>query len=236
MGDRPADGPLLDRQELLTGVLFERRATSVVLRFEPAWQVLSSAVLGGGRRHARSIIHLQVPITYNCARPERDLRDAARRLGLAGPVIGLMTAVDLGRTHVLAGWVQGGVAVRALITVGLRNPSRPGEQGSNRPGTINAIFLCEGRLRDAAALELALLLTEAKAAALIESGLRTPVGNRASGTSTDAVAVLWRRVNNREIRHAGAATDLGVVAGRMMQTAIDAELERRLTAGEDGTT
>jgi hypothetical protein len=50
------------------------------------------------------------------------------------------------------------------------------------------------------------------------------------------VAVLWRRVNNREIRHAGAATDLGVVAGRMMQTAIDAELERRLTAGEDGTT
>jgi adenosylcobinamide amidohydrolase len=222
----PAEQGVLDQQELLAGATFERRAGSVVLRLDPAWQVLSSAVLGGGRRHARAIIHVQVPLSYRCTRPERDLRSAARELSLAGPVIGLMTAVDLARTQIFAGQAEGGVAVRALVTVGLRNVSRPGEAATNAPGTINAIVLCEARLRDAAAVELALLLAEAKAAALVESGLRTAAGSRVSGTSTDAVAVLWRRTKGWEIRHAGAATELGSLAGGMMTAAIAAEIER----------
>jgi iron complex transport system ATP-binding protein len=227
----PANGDALDRQELFAGVVFERRTGSVVIRLDPAWQVLSSAVLGGGRRHARGIIHLQVPLSYSCARPERDLRSAARELGLAGPVIGLMTAVDLAQTQILIGHTGAGLAVRMLVTVGLRNVSRPGEAAHGAPGTINAVVLCEARLRDAAAVELALLLAEAKAAALVESDLQTPGGGRASGTSTDAVAVLWRRTKGFEIRHAGAATELGSLAGRMMTAAIATELSRR--AGPD---
>jgi iron complex transport system ATP-binding protein len=204
------------------------------VRFTDPWQVLSSAVLGGGRRHARSLLHLQVPVSYNCDRPERDLRGAARELHLAGPVVGLMTAVDLARTHILAGRTSGGVAVRALVTVGLQNLSRPGEITQARTGTINTIVLSDGRIRDAAALELALLVAEAKAAILVESGLRTEGGHRASGTSTDAVAVLWRRVAGPEIRHAGAATDLGLLGGRMIRAAVSAELRRRTAVdGED---
>lgn len=222
----PTEGGLLDQQELFTGALFERRAGSVVLRLDPAWQVLSSAVLGGGRRHARAIIHVQVPSSYRGTRPERDLRSAARELSLPGPVIGLMTAVDLAQTQIFAGQAEGSVAVRALVTVGLRNVSRPGEAATQTPGTINAIVLCEARLRDAAAVELALLLAEAKAAALVESGLRTAGGSRVSGTSTDAVAVLWRRIKGWEIRHAGAATELGALAGGMMTSAINSELNR----------
>lgn len=214
-----------DRQELLSGVLFERRDSSVVLRLDPAWQVLSSAVLGGGRRHARAVIHVQVPLSYRCDRPERDLRAAARTLSLPGPHVGLMTAVDLAETQLFSGQAQG-AAVRALITVGLRNLSRPGQTARCAPGTINAILLCDTRLRDAAAVELAMLLSEAKAAALVESGLLTPNGEPASGTSTDAVAILWRRGKGRELRHGGAATELGALAGGMMSAAIAAELVR----------
>lgn len=83
-----AEGPVLERQELLEGVAYERRAGVVTLTLASPWQVLSSAVLGGGRRHARSLIHLQVPLSYNCSRPERDLRAAVRSLGLAGPTLG----------------------------------------------------------------------------------------------------------------------------------------------------
>lgn len=224
---------VLDRGELLAGVWHERRGGSVVVRLDPAWQVLSSAVLGGGRRHARSVLHLRVPLTYRCDRPELDLRAAARSLDLAGPLVGLMTAVDLARTQIFAG-VAAGVAIRALVTVGLGNVSRPGEPPVGPgPGTINAIVLCEGRLRDAAAVELALALAEAKAAALVESGIRTPSGARASGTSTDAVVVLWRRTDGREIRHAGSATELGAFTGSMISAAIASELARRAGAGAE---
>lgn len=218
-----------DRRELLSGVLFERRDSSVLLRMDPPWQVLSSAVLGGGRRHARALIHVQVPPSYRCDRPERDLRAAARSLSLPGPLVGLMTAVDLAETQLFSGQAEG-AAVRALITVGLRNLSRPGHPTRGAPGTINAILLCDTRLRDAAAVELAMLLSEAKAAALVESGLLTPSGERASGTSTDAVAILWRRGKGREMRHGGAATQIGGLAGEMMSAAIAAELARRQPA------
>lgn len=214
-----------ERQELLRGVVYERRDGSVALRLDAPWQVLSSAVLGGGRRHARGVVNLHIPATYRGDHPERDLRDAARTLGLAGPVVGLMTAVDLAAARVVAGQA-GGAAVRAVITVGLRNASRPGEPAVRAPGTINAIFLCEARLREAAAIELAMLLAEAKAATLIESGLRTSSGRRASGTSTDAVAILWRRARGPEVRHAGAATELGELAGRIMIEAIESTLAR----------
>jgi hypothetical protein len=120
----PAEPSVLDHQELLAGALFERRAGSVILRLDPAWQVLSSAVLGGGRRHARAIIHVQVPLSYRSTRPERDLRSAARELSLHGPVIGLMTAVDLARTQIFAGQAEGGVAAPTQKRVPTRSLSR----------------------------------------------------------------------------------------------------------------
>jgi adenosylcobinamide amidohydrolase len=212
-------GPVIERHELLDGVAYERRPGSVVLILAAPWQVLSSAVLGGGRRHAHSLLHLQVPKTYRCDRPERDLRKASRDLGLPGPTVGLMTAVDLTETQLVAGLADG-VALRAVITVGLSNASRPGARGPTGPGTINIIVLCGRKLAEAAAVELAMLVAEAKAAALVEAGIRTPGGALASGTSTDAVAILWHRSGLHEFRHAGSATELGTAVGRIIGAAI----------------
>jgi adenosylcobinamide amidohydrolase len=221
-----ADGPILERHELLEGAAYERRDGVVALRLAAPWQVLSSAVLGGGRRHVRSLVHLQVPLSYDCDRPEMDLRRAARELALDGPTVGLMTAVDLVETQLFAARA-GDAEVRALITVGLRNAARPGEAASGRPGTINVVLLCARRLAEAAAIELAMLVSEAKAAAIVEAGVRTRSGRSASGTSTDAIAILWRRAAGREFRHAGSATEIGSVVGRIVTDAIGSRVESK---------
>jgi adenosylcobinamide hydrolase len=213
------DSIVFDRQHLLPGVLFERRGDAVSLVFSAPWQSLASAVLTGGRRHARSLVHLHVPQGYACERPEQDLRAAGRLLGLPGPTVGLMTAVDLAETQIFAATSEG-ISVRALITVGLSNVSRAGGAGYEEPGTINVIVLVEHRLSDAAAVELAMLVAESKAASLVEAGIRTRDGRFASGTSTDAVVVLWQRGPGRDLRHAGSATGLGSIVASMVGTAV----------------
>lgn len=225
-----ADGPILERHELLEGATYERREGVVTLRLAAPWQVLSSAVLGGGRRHVRSLLHLQVPLSYDCDRPERDLRRVARELALDGPTVGLMTAVDLAETQLFAARA-GDAEVRALITVGLRNAARPGEAAPGGPGTINVVLLCARRLAEAAAIELAMLASEAKAAAIVEAGVRTRTGRSASGTSTDAIAILWRRAPGREFRHGGSATEIGSVVGRIVTDAIGSGVEARASPG-----
>jgi adenosylcobinamide amidohydrolase len=70
-----------------------------------------------------------------------------------------------------------------------------------------------------------MLASEAKAAAMVEAGVRTRTGRAASGTSTDAIAILWRRAAGREFRHAGSATEIGSVVGRIVTDAIRSGVE-----------
>jgi len=213
------ESTVLDRQHLLPGVLFERRGEVVTLVFSAPWQSLASALLSGGRRHARSLVHLHVPPGYASQRPEHDLRTAGRALGLPGPTIGLMTAVDLAETQIFAALAEG-VSVRALITVGLSDATRRGRVSHQPGGTINVIVLIENRLSDAAAVEVATLVAESKAASLVEAGIRTRDGRLASGTNGDAVVILWRRVPGPELRRAGSATAVGTTVGSMFAAVV----------------
>lgn len=104
-------------------------------------------------------------------------------------------------------------------------------RGATGPGTINAIVLCEAHLRDAAAMELAMIVTEAKAAAMVGSGRRIAAGDRVSGTSTDAVAIVWPSTASPHVRHAGAATELGDVVAAMMSAAIRSSVAMRTAQG-----
>jgi adenosylcobinamide amidohydrolase len=221
------DSPILERHELLEGATYERRAGVVILRLATSWQVLSSAVLGGGRRHVRSLLCLQVPTSYDCDRPERDLRRAARELALDGPIVGLVTAVDLAETRLFAARA-GDAEVRVLITVGLRT-ARPGDVAPDPAGAINVVLLCARRLAEGAAIELAMVASEAKAAAILRSGVPTRTGRSARGTRADAIAILWRRVLGREFRHAGSATEIGAVVGRIVTDAIASRLDTNMS-------
>ncbi len=216
--------PVLDpprtSRPLLDGITLERHPEALIVRSVDPIQVLASAVLGGGRGPARTIVNLGVPLDYDGSSPARDLRAFARRNGLPGPLIGLMTAAPLDEVRLLRGSADA-IELLSLVTVGLRNAVRAGDESDARgPGTINAIFLCDGRLAEAAAVELVMIAAEAKASALAEAEVRTELGTIATGTSTDAIVVGWRAGRGSELRHAGSATAVGRLAARMMREAL----------------
>lgn len=185
---------------------------------------LSSAVVGGGLAQARHIVNMHVPRGYDGRSPAGDLAALATTLGIDEPFIGLMTAVLLDRAQLLAERA-GEQIVLGVVTVGLGNTIAAGRSAAAepRPGTINAILLVDGRLAPAARVNAIISATEAKTLALAEAGVRTPDGDTASGTSTDAVVVASTE-RGALAEYAGPIAPLGAAIARVMQRAVQAQL------------
>ncbi len=56
-------------EQLLAGVTLERSDEALIIRAREPLQLLSTAVLGGGRRVARTILNFHVPKGYDCVHP-----------------------------------------------------------------------------------------------------------------------------------------------------------------------
>lgn len=147
---------------------------------------LSSAPYGGGWGVRHWILAAQVSGGYNRPDPAAHLAGLAQGLGLAGPGIGMLTAVDVRQ---LAVGQEDGVA--AAATVGLSHPSwaAAADPGTPPPaagaaGTVNIIVALSRRLSPAALVNAVMTATEAKSQALWEAGLA------GTGTPSDAVAIL----------------------------------------------
>jgi adenosylcobinamide amidohydrolase len=181
----------------------------LVVPFPTPLRVISSAPWGGGLGLRRFVINAQVPPGYSRHDPDAHLAGIARRLDLAGPGVGMLTAADVeaaGTAH------DDGVEV--IVTVGLGHPIRaagpegptdrgvprnpgdrgvpedPGDRGvpeddeeQATAGTINLIAVLPVRLSDAALVNAVATATEAKVQALGDLGFD------ATGTATDAVAL-----------------------------------------------
>jgi adenosylcobinamide amidohydrolase len=158
-------------------------------RFGSPLLALSSAPYGGGWGERRWILAAQVAHGYDRADPAAHLAGLARDLGLDGPGIGMLTAVDV--RLVTAG---SGDGVAAAATVGLTHPSwaaaadtapaAPAGGASGIAGTVNIVAVLGRRLSAAALVNAVMTVTEAKSQALWEAGLA------GTGTPSDAVAVL----------------------------------------------
>ncbi|MBV8690684.1 MAG: adenosylcobinamide amidohydrolase [Actinobacteria bacterium] len=159
-----------------------REMAVLVWRFRSPMRCVSTAVLGGGIGSRGWIVNAQVPSGYGRPDPDRHLLAIARGLRLTGPGVGLMTAVDV-RRHRTA--TEGGVEV--VATVGLGIPilaaAAPDDAPVSEVGTINVIALVPERLSDAALVNAATTVAEAKVQAIQEAGIP------ATGTPTDAVCV-----------------------------------------------
>ncbi len=166
--------------------------TSEVIHVQSAYSltVLSSAIAGGGFRRVRHILNAHVDKNYSAPNPKADLRALARRCGVEGSFVGLLTAVHLRKAR-LAFFQADGLSVGALITAGMSNAACAGVTPpfSYQPGTINIILLLDANLTRAAMLNAVISATEAKCAILNEMNFRTPDGAPATGTSTDTVTV-----------------------------------------------
>lgn len=186
--------------------------------------VLSSAVTGGGFRRARHILNFHVDKGYNCNNPEADLRARARRLGVNGSFIGLMTAVYLHKARSAFFQAQG-LSAGAVVSAGLSNATCAGltPPFSYEPGTINIILLLHARLTRGAMLNAFITATEAKCAILQSRNIRTVADDPATGTSTDTLTVAVTEVGDLQ-EYAGPVTTIGWLIARAVRQALEDSL------------
>ena len=145
-------------------------------------RMIASAPHGGGLGLRRWVVNAQVPLSYGRRDPDHHLAKLGVSLGLPGRGVGMLTAAD-----VRAVTVATDSGVEASATVGLGHPTWAAGADEGRPvslvGTVNVMVLLPERLSDAALVNAVATVTEAKAQALWERGIK------GTGTATDAVCV-----------------------------------------------
>jgi adenosylcobinamide amidohydrolase len=109
----------------------------------------------------------------------------------------MMTAAEMD-SYRRADRKEQGVTVSTLITAGISNAGRAGDPAAHRLideaaldiGTVNIVVVTDAVLSESALVEALMTVTEAKAAAFQNLGIRSiATGACATGTGTDAVAV-----------------------------------------------
>ncbi|MFY1634700.1 adenosylcobinamide amidohydrolase [Solwaraspora sp. WMMB335] len=179
---------------------------------------ISSAPFGGGIGLRWWVINATVPMSYRRDDPDTHLVELADQADLRGPGVGLLTGVDVRR---MVDRSESGV--RVWTTVGLGTPilaagdPAAGDAGDGatpqRVGTINTVAVLPERLSEAALVNAVATVTEAKTQALVELGLR------ATGTATDAVALLCPP-DGAEQRYGGPRSIWGARLARAVHRAV----------------
>ena len=197
---------------------------ALVLRSQRTLRTLSSAVVGGGFGSARTILNRHVHKDYDIRDPRTEMVAFARRHGIDGRFVGLMTAVFLDNARA-ATCTRAGITVATVATVGLGNRLAAGlsDPAILRAGTINLIVLVDGHLTPAAMVNATVTVTEAKSQVLSSHGVRTEEGYAATGTSTDALVVACTG-RGSALPYAGPATDVGWSIARTAREAMMARL------------
>jgi iron complex transport system ATP-binding protein len=207
------------------GISITQTPDVIHIQSESPLKALSSAIVGGGFRRVHHLLNAYVDKDYNSMTPQADLHALARRLGVSGPFVGLLTAVPLRKAR-LAFYREDGLSVGALITAGVGNAASAGvtKPYCSQTGTINIILLLDADLTRSAMLNAFVTATEAKTAVLQARNIRTPDDDLATGTSTDTVTVAATG-KGKPHSYAGSVTVLGWLIGRAVRQALSESLD-----------
>jgi iron complex transport system ATP-binding protein len=169
-------------------------------------------------------LNFHVDKGYKCDDPAADLRARARRLGVSGSFVGLLTALHLHKART-AFFQADGLSAGALVSAGLSNAACAGitPPFSYLPGTINIILLLDARLTRDAMLNAFITATEAKCAVLQSRNIHTSAGNPATGTSTDTVTIAVTDLGALQ-SYAGPVTMIGWLVARAVRQALEDSL------------
>lgn len=190
-----------------------KRLPMLCWRAGPGYRMISSGVTGGGIGAREWVLNAQVPGRYARTDPAVHVAELARRLGLTGPGVGMLTAAQV--TDMVAGADEG---VRAVATTGLRVPTWAASPAGTAdqelaPGTINIIVEVPVPLSDAALVNAVITATEAKTQAVLAAGFA------GTGTATDAVCVAAPSAVPGE-NFAGARSVWGARIARAVHAAV----------------
>lgn len=208
----------------------------LVARLPGAHDVLSWAVVGGGRRRAETVAWHQVfnrelgPDTD----PRALLRERLRAAGIPAAV-GLLTSASL-EAYTDVAREREGASARCVATVGLGNALRAGDPpgiGSTiaaaaRVGTINLLVRVSTPLAEEALAETLALAAEARTLAVLEAGVRSlRSGLPATGTGTDCVVVAAPAAGPgaEPLGYAGKHTAVGHLVGAVVEEAVRTGIE-----------
>jgi len=180
------------------------RNGGLVVRLESVHRSLSSAVLGGGLSSIRTWFNLQVDASHDCDDPVADLRKAC--IGLADPVVGMLTAAKVDRFTTAAQR-----SAHVVTTVGLKRPitaAAPLPPNVDPVGTINLLAVVDVDLTDEGLVNALQTAVEAKAQALASAGVAALNSDGfATGTATDSICVVCPR--GETVKYCGPATPHG---------------------------
>lgn len=196
-------------------------------------RAMSSAILNGGLVTVDHIVNRKVPInTSTNEAPNTSLQHYADQQGWQGNVIGMMTAASMNSCRVEQCYIDG-IDLTVLVTTGIGNARRAGDKAdvqellvnTERVGTINLILICSARMTDAAMLEAIMIATEAKAVAMQNAGVLSPISLKvATGTGTDAIAIVCGD-GPKEISFCGKHVLFGELIGKLVISAITRSLD-----------
>ena len=212
---------------------FDHTQKHLHLAFSAPRTVISSAVLNGGIVQAKHLVNLKVPkYSKTSETPEATILGYCKDAGWSGPTVGMMTAASMDSLRIASERVQG-VDIEVLVTSGLSNPRRVGDPAEHRliattsteVGTINIVALTSAVLTMPALVEAVMIATEAKAAALQDFGVISPVSKAiATGTGTDAIAVVTGD-GPETVCFCGKHVLFGEILGNLVSSAVTASID-----------
>jgi len=211
----------------------EHTQNHIHVEFSVPHQIVSSAVLNGGFVHADHLVNMKVPKTSASTElPATTLSSYCADAAWLGTSVGMMTAASM-KSFRMVSVSEQGIDIVVLVTSGLSNPRRAGDHAEHRimaaqfedVGTINVVVLTSAILTGAASVEALVVATEAKAAALQNAGILSPVSNQiATGTGTDSIAVVSGH-GPKTVCYCGKHVLFGEVLGRLVTQAVASSIE-----------
>ncbi len=228
-------------KRLTKKILVEQTPDHLHVQFDTPYQVISSAVLGGGFTEASHILNVKVEKNLKgndstFKSPEGMLSKYCIEHSWKGHTVGMMTAASMD-SYRMARATEKDVDIIVLVTTGLSNARRAGDYAEHRQikpavsdaGTINIICLTSIGMVPAAMIEAVMTATEAKAAALQNLDIKSPVSNEpATGTGTDSIAIAANPIAEK-IQYCGKHVVFGEILARLVMEAVTSSVKGNFT-------
>lgn len=215
---------------MIQGVEVIIDAEGVAVKAATPLATASSALVGGGLAVVDAILNVHVPKGFACADSTAALAAFARRHGVTGPYVGMLTAAWTEKAETATAR-RGALTALAIATVGLSNAITAGVSppaAEALASTINTLVIVDGGADPAALVNALMTVTEVKTLALIEAGVKGADGHPATGTSTDAVVIAATHRGARQ-RFGGPISDLGWVVAQASGVALRRGIARWVT-------
>ena len=229
----------MDHYDLTAYSSLEHCKDYVHVKLTKPCPVLSSALYNGGALYADHIINLKVDdakknnieqVDYT----EKAIAEYCKRLNWCGITVGMMTAAPMKSLRVLQQHKQG-VSIVVMVTSGLANARRAGDPAewrlmgakTHEVGTINTIILTTAKLTHAAMVEVVMVTTEAKVAALQNMHVQSPISHElATGTGTDSIVVVGND-EGKAVDYCGKHVIFGEILATLVIRGMTASLSER---------